>query len=176
MEQPEDSPLELARKAVYGPRNTDYGHPRENHARTAELWTTYLSSGFGFGIKLTARDVCMMNILQKVSRDRFAPKLDNLTDIAGYAENAQLCEPKPKFDPEKIYPRCQSKAGPYKCLLGKGHPGVHKGGSNQSWIEDETVNVETRCLFEIMDIPGKRCIRPFGHTGLHTDIPEDQRQ
>lgn len=34
----------------------------------------------------------MLNILQKISRDQHAPKLDNLVDIAGYAENAFLIE------------------------------------------------------------------------------------
>ena len=85
MEQSEDSPLKLAVRAVYGERNFSYGEPRINHERTAQLWSAYL------GIKVTPRQVCMMNILQKISRDRHREIPDNLVDIAGYAENAHLC-------------------------------------------------------------------------------------
>lgn len=79
--------LSEAQNIVDGDRQQTYGTPLENHTRTAELWSAYL------GTKVTARDVCMMNILQKCSRDRFKPHRDNLVDIAGYAENAQRCEP-----------------------------------------------------------------------------------
>ncbi len=73
-------------KVVYNERGLDYGTPLENHTRTARLWSIYL------GKEVTARDVCMLNILQKISRDQHAPKFDNLVDIAGYAENAFLIE------------------------------------------------------------------------------------
>lgn len=78
--------LEEAAAIVSGPRREAYGHPAENHGRTAQLWATYL------GCTVTARDVCMLNVLQKVGRDKHKPGRDNLVDIAGYAENAQLCE------------------------------------------------------------------------------------
>lgn len=82
--------LEEAAQIVDGPRRETYGDPKENHARTAALWNAYLTSGPEF--VLTARDVCMLNILQKISRDRHCPKRDNLVDIAGYARNAELCD------------------------------------------------------------------------------------
>lgn len=69
---------------VHGARRQDYGTPAENHERTARLWSAYL------GVPITARQVCLLNALQKVSRDAHAPKRDNLVDIAGYAENADL--------------------------------------------------------------------------------------
>jgi len=81
MEVPKVNVLEEARKAIEN-RRLSYGPPSENHKRTAELWSAYL------GVHIDARHVCMMNILQKVSRDGFEPTLDNLIDIAGYAENA----------------------------------------------------------------------------------------
>lgn len=81
-----DSVLAAADRAVRGPRRTTYGSPAENHARTAELYSTYL------GVPITARQVCFLNILQKVSRDAHLAKRDNLVDIAGYAENADLVE------------------------------------------------------------------------------------
>jgi len=84
--------LSEAADIVGGSRQADYGTPLANHSRTAALWSAYL------GIPVTARQVCMLNILQKVSRDVHAPKRDNLVDIAGYAENAHLCERGP-LDP-----------------------------------------------------------------------------
>lgn len=80
-------------------RQWSYGTPADNHGRTAALWSAYL------GIPISTRQVCMLNILQKISRD--ANKLppdaseaavresnrslrDNLVDIAGYARNAEI--------------------------------------------------------------------------------------
>ncbi len=88
------SVLDAAREAVLGSRQHDYGPPHENHERTANLWTIYLRSVLRNKISLSARDVCMLNVLQKVSRDAHRPVRDNLVDIAGYAENANLCEVK----------------------------------------------------------------------------------
>lgn len=82
-----DGPLARAAAAVYGARRVSYGTPSANHARTAALWSAYL------GVKVWATDVCMLNILQKVSRGRHRIELDTLTDIAGYAENAALILP-----------------------------------------------------------------------------------
>lgn len=87
-----DSVLCNAYEAVYSARMADYGPPIENHERTAALWTIYLRATLRDKVSLSARDVCMLNILQKVSRDVHRPKRDNLVDIAGYAENASLCE------------------------------------------------------------------------------------
>jgi hypothetical protein len=78
--------LEEAASIVSGARNADYGTPLDNHQRTADLWSAYL------GVTVSPRMVCMMNVLQKVSRDAHAPKRDNLVDIAGYARNAELCK------------------------------------------------------------------------------------
>lgn len=77
--------LNDARLAVFGDRNRDYGPPEENHKRTAELWTAYL------GVRITPRQVCLMNVLQKCSRDAHHAKQDNLTDIIGFAANAAAC-------------------------------------------------------------------------------------
>ncbi len=79
--------LTEAAHLVHGERRAAYGDPSVNHGRTADLWSSYL------GVPITPRQVCMMNILQKISRDAFAPKHDNLVDIAGYAANAEmLCQ------------------------------------------------------------------------------------
>lgn len=70
-------------KRVCAERQAAYGPPQKNHDMTAALWSVYL------GIPISARDVCLLNGLQKVSRDRCGkPKRDNLTDLAGFADNA----------------------------------------------------------------------------------------
>lgn len=78
--------LKKAEEGVYGDRFAEYGHPAENHARTAELWSVFL------GREVTATDVCMMNILQKVSRGVNKVTPDTVVDIAGYAENIGIIE------------------------------------------------------------------------------------
>lgn len=67
-------------------RGRHYGTAIGNHGRTADLWSAFL------GVTITARQVCMMNILQKVSREAHSAQRDNLVDIAGYARNAELID------------------------------------------------------------------------------------
>ncbi|MEK9721898.1 MAG: DUF6378 domain-containing protein [Rhodospirillaceae bacterium] len=78
--------LAEADRIVNGPRQDAYGHPSVNHACTARMWSAYL------GTEITPRQVCMLNILQKCSRDAHEPKRDNLVDVAGWAENAEMVE------------------------------------------------------------------------------------
>jgi hypothetical protein len=78
--------LDEAQAIVHGPRRTDYGHPFDNHSRTAAFWSDYL------GIPITPEQVCMMNILQKVSRSMTSITRDTLVDIAGFAANVELIE------------------------------------------------------------------------------------
>ena len=63
-------------------RGENYGPPSKNHERTAAMWSVL------FGVEVTPRQVCLANILQKISRDVQTPLRDNLIDIAGYASNA----------------------------------------------------------------------------------------
>ena len=67
---PRRSILDEAAEIVDGARQLFYGPP-----------AAYL------GAPVSAADVCALNILQKLSRDRHAAKRDNLVDVAGYAEN-----------------------------------------------------------------------------------------
>jgi hypothetical protein len=78
--------LTRASEAVDGDRQRDYGHPRVNHGRTARLWSAYL------GIEITPTQVCVLNILQKISRLQNAYHHDGPTDIAGYARNIEMIE------------------------------------------------------------------------------------
>jgi hypothetical protein len=85
--------LEEANRLVHGDRQSGYGHPRDNHAATAELFNAYLRRKYeGTFPGLDARDVCVFNICQKLSRFANAPKRDNLVDIAGYAANLEMLE------------------------------------------------------------------------------------
>lgn len=86
--------LKTADEITSRARNKAYGSPAANHGATAALYATYLERRHGVALPLDARDVCMLNILQKVSRDANAPGVDNLVDIAGYARNAQMIEQK----------------------------------------------------------------------------------
>jgi len=79
--------LNRASEIVCGDRASSYGTPQENHGRTAAMWSAYL------GVEVTAADVCALNILQKLSRERNRPKHDNRVDIAGYAANMDCCQP-----------------------------------------------------------------------------------
>lgn len=78
--------LQEADEIIHGSRNSDYGHPLDNHSLTAELWSSY------FGEAFTPEDVCFMNILQKISRSTNTLTRDTLVDIAGYAGNVEMVQ------------------------------------------------------------------------------------
>jgi hypothetical protein len=73
-----------AEAAVYGDRQGDYGHPREDFTRTAIIWTGLLHHKLADGAFIEAEDVprCMIGV--KLARDVHAPKRDNRVDGAGY--------------------------------------------------------------------------------------------
>jgi hypothetical protein len=76
--------LDALRDTVTVQRAVAYGTPQENHGRTAALWSAYL------GREVSAHDVCMLNVLQKVSRAAHSVSYDTVLDIAGYAMNAMI--------------------------------------------------------------------------------------
>ena len=78
--------LDDAAAAVHGVRPNDYGHPLDNHTRTAGLWSSYLS------VTVTPEDVAFLNILQKVSRGMHSITRDTLIDIAGFAANIEMIQ------------------------------------------------------------------------------------
>ena len=83
--------LEEASRVVDGDRQNDYGHPLDNHGRTAAFWSTLL------GIEITPEHVCIMNMLQKISRSMNRMTRDSLVDIAGYARNVEMVQDRRKF-------------------------------------------------------------------------------
>lgn len=74
--------LEEANRLIYGDRNRSYGHPFDNFDHTAGL----INAQFRNKLKedFTAEEVGELMVLVKLSRQRYAHKRDNLTDIAGY--------------------------------------------------------------------------------------------
>jgi hypothetical protein len=81
--------LEQANEITGGERRDSYGHPGPDFRRVAKLWSAYLSARFP-DVELEARDVPIMMVLVKVSREANKHKLDNLTDIAGYARTLEM--------------------------------------------------------------------------------------
>ena len=105
--------LETVDKIVTGSRQATYGHPLDNHTRTAEMWSAYL------GIKITAEQVCDLNALQKISRAAHKTMThyeDNEIDAIGFIINKFLIkeareqrrkaavEPPPPPSPKKEKP------------------------------------------------------------------------
>ena len=67
-------------------RARDYGHPRDNFRRIADLWNAYVSHMPDDQPGITPEDVAAMMILMKIARQQHTPKDDNLVDIAGYVK------------------------------------------------------------------------------------------
>lgn len=71
--------LSTAEVLVNGDRNAQYGDPKQDFARTAQMWSAYL------GIEVAPHDVAAMMGLLKISRIRWSPnKKDHWVDGAGY--------------------------------------------------------------------------------------------
>ena len=90
------SVLDEAARLVHGDRQQAYGHPRDNHACTAELWNAYLnrrrSATGNPDYQLDAYDVCLLNDLQKTSRLAHSRHRDGLTDKVGFVANAEMVD------------------------------------------------------------------------------------
>lgn len=72
--------LEEAQEIIHGERNKTYGHPRDQFALVAQLWSDYL------GVEVTPDDHAAMMVLLKLSRVKTGGyHRDAAVDIAGYA-------------------------------------------------------------------------------------------
>ncbi len=74
-------------------RGNAYGSPAENHQTTADLLSSWFSRRFKQPLVLTAEDVIVINVIQKVSRLANVSKDDSWLDIAGYTENVAMIRP-----------------------------------------------------------------------------------
>lgn len=78
--------LEEASRVVDGPRQDNYGHPKVNFKRIADLWSPILTRD------ITEAEVCLCLIQLKVARHIHVPNRDNLVDIAGYARCMEMLD------------------------------------------------------------------------------------
>lgn len=77
--------LEEAQRLVGGDRGDDYGHPRDDFAKTAGAWNAL------FGWDCTPAKVALAMIVVKLSRLQETPhKRDSIVDIAGYARTYEM--------------------------------------------------------------------------------------
>lgn len=74
-----------AESLVFGDRGEAYGPPSKDFARTAGIWTALLIHKLAPGQILDARDVGLLLVGLKLSREANRPKRDNLVDLCGYA-------------------------------------------------------------------------------------------
>lgn len=73
--------LDAARAAVMGPREAQYGNPRDNFEMIAEFWQLIL----GTDEQITAAQVAQCMIALKLARLVATNHDDSWVDIAGYA-------------------------------------------------------------------------------------------
>ena len=69
-------------KATIQDRGMDYGHPSDNMARTAALWSSYLE------MPITDYQVAMCMALVKIARSMETGKTDTYVDLVAYASLA----------------------------------------------------------------------------------------
>lgn len=88
----DESVLKEALALVNGDRQAAYGGPWEDFSATAEFWTTWLHRRHKMTeeAELDPEDVALMMALLKVSREAGKHKRDNLSDLGGYTECAQM--------------------------------------------------------------------------------------
>jgi uncharacterized protein DUF6378 len=76
--------LEEASRLVSTDRGTAYGHPADDFARAARIWSVIL------GVEVTAVQVGLCQIGTKLAREVNSRRRDNLVDVAGYARCVEL--------------------------------------------------------------------------------------
>jgi len=82
--------LDEAKRITASDRQEDYGHPSQDFARTARMWTGILAGKLREGAEVVPMDVPLCMIAVKLARQAHRHKRDNLVDIAGYARTAAM--------------------------------------------------------------------------------------
>ena len=89
-DQEPESLLDEAKRITASDRHEDYGHPSQDFARTAQMWTGILTPRLREGERIMPMDVPLCMIAVKLARQAHRHKRDNLVDIAGYARTAAM--------------------------------------------------------------------------------------
>jgi hypothetical protein len=71
-------------KAIIQDRGMEYGHPSDNMARTAALWSSYLE------MPITDYQVAMCMALVKIARSMETAKTDTYIDMVAYTAIAAM--------------------------------------------------------------------------------------
>lgn len=76
--------LKEAHSLVYGPREADYSHPKDDYARVAGMFNALFADKLK--TDFAPADCALFMIVIKLARQAHRSKRDNLVDLAGYAE------------------------------------------------------------------------------------------
>jgi hypothetical protein len=87
--------LQEADEIVNGPRQADYGHPKEDFLRTGMIWTAILLRKLVPGAAVEPHEVGLMMAGLKISREVNKHKRDNLVDGSGYLQTVAMCHDDP---------------------------------------------------------------------------------
>ena len=90
--------IDDAKKIISGHRQNKKNTPENSFTKIAAIWSTIL------GTKVTARQVAICMIGLKIARDCSNPSYDNLVDIAGYAQCADMVNNQEFNNETWIYP------------------------------------------------------------------------
>ena len=78
--------LQEAETLVNGERDNQYGDPRDDFRKTADMWNVYIKAVLKERPNLLPHDVAALLCMLKISRIAWSPdKRDNWVDLAGYA-------------------------------------------------------------------------------------------
>lgn len=80
----EPSYTEEARRLVLGDRNSTYGNPADDYAKTAKVWSGLLVHKLKPGQEITPKEAMLMMAALKLCREMHQHKADNLIDAVGY--------------------------------------------------------------------------------------------
>ena len=85
-----ESILDEAKRLTSNDRQKNYGHPKENFKRIADLWNSYMVNRFNPESPISVEDVAWMMVLLKIARDLNKPTKDNLVDSIGYVRTLAM--------------------------------------------------------------------------------------